>query len=322
MLMVAALCGPLRADIVRTQVITLQQGWNSVLLQVTPSPKDPSLVFSNTPVTMCAMFSGIAPTAQYIQNPPAIQWKRDGWLVWYSPTRPDSFLSTLQALNANKSYLIYSQQAYTWTVQGTVNYALTKWKPNAFNYVGFGVDPQSPPTFGQYFAPSTNHQPYQIYRLNNGQWAQVANPVGTPMQAGEAFWIYCNGSSTYQGPLTVKLDSGQQVSFSSSGQTGMLLGNQTTEPMNVKVQTVANDIGIPLSYVMRGITPGAMVNSTYNLPATYQVPTLTPSQQYGFWLALRREQMVNPTQSALLEITTDTGVQIWVPVQGQNTITQ
>jgi hypothetical protein len=54
----------------------------------------------------------------------------------------------------------------------------------------------------------------------------------------------------------------------------------------------------------------------FDLPATYSLPTLEAGQTTGLYLQLRRDQMTSETQSALLKISTDTGVQMWVPITG------
>jgi hypothetical protein len=316
LLLLLALGSPAQADTVRTQTISLHKGWNAVFLQVTPAVLDPAVVFSNTPVAIAAIHLPMETPVEFIQNPATIQWKKDGWGVWYAPNRPDGFLSSLHAMNGNRAYLLYSSQEFTWQVTGTVTLEPTRWKSSSFNLVGFGVSSQSPPTFDKFFAGSAAHHPYQIYRLVDGLWTQVSDPIRTTMRSGEACWIYCKGGSDYQGPLRVKLAAGQGVSFTDAGESGLSLANESNDPLGVQVQTVANDAGLPLAYLVRGVTQARIDQIAFDLPQTYQLPSLDPGQTTGFWLKLRRDQMTNPTQATLLKISADVGVETWIPVTG------
>jgi hypothetical protein len=308
-----------RADTLRTQTINLQKGWNSVFLQVSPSSRDPGAVFANTPVEIVATYFAVDRAVQYIQNPGSIGWNKDGWAVWYAPSRSDAFLSSLHAVHGNRAFLIFSKQDFTWTVTGAAAFEPIRWKGNSFNLLGLGIDPASPPTFDQFFGPSAAHQPYRIYRLVNGQWMLVANPVSTPINSGEAYWIYCRGGSDYQGPLRARILVGEQIDFGTTSDSWITFANESTDPINIQVQTVASDVGLPLGYTIRGISQGAMVPVTVPLPASYAIPVLEAGDNTSLFLTLRRQELINPLQSALLKVTTDNGVQLWVPVTASQT---
>ncbi|EEF57925.1 hypothetical protein, partial [Pedosphaera parvula] len=251
-----AMVGPVKADLVRTQTINLHKGWNAVFLQVTPLNTNAAAVFSGTPISIVTTYFGGNSSVEFIQNPGAIKWKKDGWGAWYAPGRPDSFLSSLAAIHGNRAYLVYAGQDFTWTIQGTVSFQRTKWKSDSFNLVGFCLDDQSPPTFDKFFTGSSAHKPYKIYRLVNDQWTLVIDPLRTTMKSGEAYWVYCNGGSDYQGPLMARLGGGQAVVFGTTGETWIYLANQSTDPMGLKVETITGDAGLPLAYKIRGVSPG------------------------------------------------------------------
>jgi hypothetical protein len=304
------------ADTSRSQTISLQKGWNSVFLQVTPTNRDPSAVFANTPIEIVATYFAVERAIQYIQNPGSIGWNKSGWAVWYGPNRSDAFLSSLHAVHGNRAFLIFSKQDFTWTVNGTVSFEPIRWKGDSFNLVGVGVDDTSPPTFDQFFTTSAAHQPYRIYRLINSQWTLVVDPIRTVIHSGEAYWIYCRGPSDYQGPLRAKVQSGRGIDFGTASDAWITFGNESSNPMTIQVQTIANDIGLPLGYTVRGVATASMLPVSPPLPATYSLPELEVGDTASFFLKLRREVMTNPTQSALLKITSDSGIQLWVPVTG------
>jgi hypothetical protein len=305
-----------QAETTRTQSISLHKGWNAIELAVTPVDSTPATVFAGTPIAIATTYFGTRTSAQFIQNPTTTEWKKEGWGVWYAPGRPDAFLSTLNAIAGNRAYLIYAKQDFTWTVTGEVTCPKLRWKADAFNLVGFTLDPVSPPTFDKFFAGSTAHRPCRIYQLVNDQWVLVANPVQATMKSGEAYWIYCKGGSDYQGPLQVKMPTGRLALSGSPAEVTLGLSNKGTDPMNITVQTVATDSGLPLSYCIRGVTTAKISDLTFDLPATYQLPTLEAGQTTGIYLRLRRDQMTSGTQSALLKVSTDSGVQLWIPVTG------
>ncbi len=305
-----------QAETTRTQSISLHKGWNAIQLQVTPVDSSTATVFSGTPIAIATTYFGANSSAQFIQNPTTTEWKKEGWGVWYAPGRPDAFLSTLNAITGNRAYLIYAKQDFTWNVTGAVTFSKTRWKSDAFNLVGFSLDPVSPPTFDKFFSGSTAHRPCRIYQLVNDQWTLVANPVQSTMRSGEAYWIYCKGGSDYQGPLLAKLPMGRLALAGSPAEATLGLGNQGSDPMNITIQTIASDGGLPLSYCIRGVTTATIGDLVFNLPASYQLPTLEAGQKTGLYLRLRRDQMTSASQSALLKISTDSGVEIWLPVTG------
>lgn len=305
-----------RASLVRTQTIALHKGWNAVYLAVTPSPADPSTVFANTPVSIAAIFLPRDTPVEYIQNPGTISWKKDGWSVWYAPNRPDTFLSNLHSLAGNQAYLLFAQTACTLQVIGTVSLQSVQWRANSFNFVGFPLDDQSPPTFDQFFNGSTAHQPYRIYHLVNDQWMQISGATLTTMQPGEAFWIYCNGSSSYQGPLSAQVPSSQAITFANNADSYITLANQSPNPMTVRLDTVATDAGLPLTIMLRGVTPTNMTEMVFDLPSSIPIASLEPGAATTVRFGLHRANMTSPTQTTLLKLTTDTGAQVWIPVTG------
>src|SRR5689334_13930156 len=62
------------AEISRTQTITIHRGWNAVYLQVSPTNRDPSAVFANTPFDIVGTYFPVEKAVQYIQNPSSVGW--------------------------------------------------------------------------------------------------------------------------------------------------------------------------------------------------------------------------------------------------------
>ena len=303
------------ADTMRSQAISLHQGWNAIFLQVTPTNARPADCFIGTPVTMVASFIGNGSGVQFVQNPSTNSLNRpNGWLAWYAPGRPDAFLTQLFALSGNASYLVYSQSDFTWSVTGNVVITSVTWKPNSFSLVGFGLDDLSPPTFNQFFDGSAEHHPYRIYRLINDNWTLVDQAQTTQMRSGEAYWIYCKGSSDYQGPLYLKAPVGETLALAGANPVGVLLANKSKNPLSVRVENVSGSSALPLAFVLRAVTETNIVATAFDLPNPYNLPSFDAGESRGFWLTTRTEQMTADTQTGLLKITTDLGTQYWLPV--------
>ena len=224
-----AAAAPARGAVEREQVIPLQSGWNAVFLEVYPAQPDPAVLFSGAPVDMAASLHAASSTAQFIANPGADLFRRAGWGVWYSEERPDAFLKTLHAIVGQQAYLIHATRPWTWTVSGAPVMAETRWEANAYNFAGFSVDPVAPPTFARFFAGSKAHRLDKIYRLRSGAWQRVDNAAGETIRSGEAFWIYCDGASAYQGPLQVETPTRAGLVLAGSS-SALVLRNLTDFP--------------------------------------------------------------------------------------------
>jgi hypothetical protein len=305
------------AENVRPQTISLHKGWNSVFLEVSPTNREPSALFAQTPVAIAATYFAVEKPVQFIQDPGAIGWNKEGWGVWYADNRPDAFLSNLYAVHGNRAFLIFSTQDFVWTVTGTAELAPTRWKNDSFNLVGFGVDAVAPPTFEQFFSGSPAHHPYRIYRLVDGQWMAVTDAVRSTLRSGEAYWVYCNGASDYQGPLRAKIMAGRGIDFGDLSDAWISFANESSDPTRIRVETVGREAPLPLAYTIRGITKGNMLRVSSALPPSYWLPSLEAGESTSLWLKLPREKMTQPVQSTLLKITSDSGVQLWVPVTGR-----
>jgi hypothetical protein len=306
-----------RAEVMRTQTIQLQRGWNAVFLEVFPQVTAPEAVFSNAPISIVAAHFPRLNAVEFVKDPSKINWKKDGWGVWYAPQREDAFLSTLHSVDGNKAYLIYAEADFAWTVEGHVLYERRVWKANSFNFAGFGVDEVSPPTFGKFFGGSRAHAQRRIYRLANGRWEKVATPDATLMKTGEACWVYCDGASDFQGPLSVTIPFGTGVTFggTGSGRASIALANSSTDPMSIKVES--NNGGVPLAYVLKSLSQDQIGELFVDLAPAYSLPVMEAGAQASLILQVRREKMSQGYQTSLVKISSDNGARIWLPVAAQ-----
>lgn len=304
--------------VLRTQTIRLAAGWNAVFLEVEPLNPDPGAVFAGTPVNVVGGFVARATGAQFVSNPGANLFRRAGWGVWYSPDRPDAILKTLHGIHARQGYLIESRQAFTWNITGQVVPEQVRWQPNVFNLVGFSVAETGAPTFAQYFAGSAAHRHDRLYRLEQGGWRKVVDPGGESMRSGEAFWIYCDGASTYQGPLGVEAVFGHQLSLG-RGTDALTLRNATPHPLTPRLEHVATaGPPVPMSVIIRVVGGKSLTETVTAAKAAAAWSQPLPALEAGAAMRLpfeaRLEAMTQAYQTSLLKVSTDLGTVNWLPV--------
>jgi len=296
----------------REQVIHLQRGWNAVFLEVQPAELVPDRLFAGLPVEMVARYFPPRSSVQYISDPAESEWNGPEWGVWHSPSRPESVVGTLKAIHGPASYLIKAEEACVWTVNGRVRWVGRVWRPDSFNLAGFGVRSEGGPTFAQYFAGAQGRVGQRIYELDpQGYWQLVVNPATTRIEAGRAYWVYCDSLTDYGGPLEVAGVGGEQVELGLRHERlDLEFRNHLSQPLTVRVEVAAGDL--PLAC---GGGEGWRMGASWG--AWEQPVELGPVAAGGaevLRVALRREAMTATAQWRLLKVTTSEGICQWVPL--------
>ena len=308
------------AGTLRTQEITLEAGWNAVYLEVNPEDSSLAAVFGDSSVDVVARYLRSAAPFQYVDNPEVDVLSTAGWHVWYADSRPDHFLSTLHDMNGPATLLVHATEAATVLVTGNVIKHRSAWLPNAFSFAGVGLVPGNEPTFAQYFSASPAHQHNRFYRLVKGSWKQVLEPAATPMRAGEAFWAFTDGASNYQGPLEIKILSGEQILFTRADVEEIDLINRASHPLDVTVEhVVSGENPVPLAIQMRVVddpeNPIRFVSLTRpDGNWELEMSTFEAGEARKIPLLPRLEDMTSPAHSSLLRISTDLGTQSFFPI--------
>lgn len=306
--------------LMRTQTLELQPGWNAIYLEVDPAISSPDELFGELPIDMVATYATSTKSAQFIGDPSAEMLNAYGWAVWYAPSRPDGFLSSLYMIYGAKPYLVHALTNLTLSIAGTDVWQTMQWKPDAFNFVGFSVAEQGPPTFGQFFAASPAHNHNKLYRLVQGTWRQVLSPAAESMRSGEAFWIFCDGRSDYTGPLAVTASSGRGVALSSSRGSQLTFRNRTDHPVEFRMEhQVDPDHPIPLSTPVRATddATGDMRVLTLNYGTgnfEQAFPPLEAGEAIRLPLELRLQDTGAGLLTSLIKIITDMGTVTYLPV--------
>lgn len=311
-------------EIQRTQVISLTKGWNSVFLEVQPEDLDPAEAFSGVPVDIVASHYNPNQPTQFVSDPAADLFRETGWNVWYAPERPDAFLTTLFAIYGPRAYLIHARSNFAWEVEGAVVLEPIQWQPDSFNLVGYSLNEQAPPTFAQFFAGSSAHQHNRIYRLMDEHWTRIQDPTAEIMRSGEAFWVYCDGTSGYQGPLDVSttLQAGLVLT---DRPDKLVLRNRTDHPLTPTIEHVpTGNAPVPISVVIQTTDPDQLTGISsmikyVSVPQptgswTLPLPVIEAGKGISVPMEARLEEMTTYLHSSLFKITTDLGTEQWVPV--------
>jgi hypothetical protein len=148
---------------------------------------------------------------EFIQDPSVPVPTQSSWLAYYhGSTTPEELqsliLSNLHAIHGNTAYLIQrgGTAGVNFPVSGEPVVPRANWKPNSFNLTGFHLAAGSEPTYSDFFSSSPAHAGQEVWVLRNNAWEKAL--ATEPMQQGEAFWVFCQGSSQFSGPLGVSLE--------------------------------------------------------------------------------------------------------------------
>lgn len=299
-----------------TQSINLQPGWNAVYLEVQPDSKAPATVFKDLPVESVWTWYDRNSSVEFIRDPSEGLWAQPGWSV-YTTSPEKAAAINLFAIFANRAYLIKlgGTQNVTWTVTGTPATGTTNWTPNSFNLTGFHVNPAAPPSFTTYLSSSPSHKDQAVYRLSTqGAWELIANPAATAIKSGEAYWVYCSGASTYQGPLTVHALGGAIDFGKTSAKSSITLTNNTAETRTVTITFKPSADWFTYQHFNSG-------TGYYEyLKLDTKTIQLSAGRQTNLWLAVRRELFTTGQYqgSGTLEITDDIGSRSMIPVSAEN----
>lgn len=294
-----------------SQSIVLRPGWNAVYLEVQPEVKDPTTVFKDLPVETVWTWFDRGTAIEFIRDPSEGLWAQPGWSV-YAKTADKAAATNLYAILANRAYLIKlaGRQTVTWTVSGTAATGNTVWTADSLNLTGFHVNPANPPTFAEFLAPSPSLKGQPVYRLSvGGAWEQVVNPATTTINPGEAYWVYCSGPSTYQGPVNVQL-IGSMLDFgTTSTLSSITLGNASAATRTVTVKF------LPAAdwFTYQSFNAATGYNEYPKLD-TWTFP-IYAGRQSNLWLAVRWELLPVGMSRGNLEVTDDVGSRRLIPVQ-------
>lgn len=219
-----------------TQNLNLAEGWNAVWLEIEPvyaagdtvlndpavpgddevlsaddarvgQPKAPQDVFTDPAIVTIASPKPLAGLAEFFGDDPGsiATFNQDGWQQWLRTDPAGS--SNLPFVSGNRPYLVEvspGTAAFSLPVTGRAEFFRPTWTADRYNLLGFGI--KGTISFQDFFAPASGTHPLgKVYALaSDGAWS-VVNP-SDPVEDGVAYWIFCNGTSDFMGPVAVDFD--------------------------------------------------------------------------------------------------------------------
>ena len=300
-----------------TQTITLRPGWNAVFLEVQPDVRAPATIFKDLPVESVWTWFDRASSVEFIRDPAEGLWAQPGWSV-YATAPEKSAANNLYAIFANRAYLIKlgGRQNVTWTVTGSPATDKTIWTSDSFNLTGFHVNPANPANFNEFLSSSAAHTGQPVYRLSSqGKWELITTPAATTIKSGEAYWVYCDGASSFQSPVDVRILGSEIYYGTTSGINSVTLDNQSSTARSVTIKFLPSADWF--TYQIFNTTTGY---NEYPKLDTWTLQ-LSAGRQTNIWLAVRRELLTNGISKGILEVTDDVGsrymIQVTVEKQAQ-----
>jgi hypothetical protein len=285
------------------QDIVLRPGWNAVYLYVQPEPSDCDALFASAPfpVESVRAYNSAFSSVQYIQDLNSLISSGPPWIAWVPSNATERFANTLFRLDCGKAYFIKLPDGATTTTWKVVGKPVRKdidWRADACNLVGFQLDKTNPPSFTRFFSGSPAHAGQPIYRMNTtGAWEQATGLQ--PMRDGEAFWIWLDEYSSYQGPVRVETDSRVGLDY---GRTlieqPLRFRNDFTNALTVHLRKAAADsVPAGVEPVKAGEVPLSYwtTNGWLNLPDELVVSSIQPGEERSVRLAVRRRDMTSIT---------------------------
>jgi hypothetical protein len=235
-----ALAGTARAEWA-TQSITLHPGWNAVFVEVQPDDNTCDTVFAGVPIKSVWKWNRKIQLKQFVKNPSELIPKTPDWLIHFPKGEARAFLSDLFAINAGQPYLIElgGTQDVAWEISGRVTTKSLEWLPDSFNLAGFYLDPSVQVSYKDFLQHDQALAGQVVYRVAADGTSVQVDPAKDKMKAGEAFWVYSAGASSYAGPFSAASESVQGLDFSKEFSEGALLvTNATGAEKNITVRVL------------------------------------------------------------------------------------
>lgn len=305
--------GQVEADTVRTQSIALKTGWNAIWLEVDPANDAVAAVFDPAQVDVVARYFTPMTQVRFIEDPSEQAWNTPGWGVWYAPSRAEAFLTSLHAIRGNCAYLVHATSNVTLTISGTVHYRPLRWNSDSYNLTGLPVSETQSPTFQRFFSGAGGRVGAQVYRLVEGSWQKVTNHSTETIRSGEAYWIYCEGKTNYQGPLELRFTGGDGLNLGNGSTTSFVeLANRATSAFSVHA-SVEPGGNLPL---FRSVPDLKNLSAKSEpLSGNTHLGTLGIGGVSQLRLEFRPALSAGSGGSALLKLSTSDGIVLRVPVR-------
>ncbi len=310
---------PVSADPTAGQTLELHPGWNAVFLEVQPAGNTPAEMFGTLPLSSVWAWSPKRGDAEFSRNVSETMYNDSRWLAYFPTNRVESMFNSLFRIYGNKAYLVKLASAsnVTWSLTGVPAIPRYSWKANAFNLAGFPLNPEGTlPDLGAFFAPSSAFKGQAAYRLDGaGTWVAAPQTAAEVMRAGEALWVYAADTADYMGPVSVETADGSGLSFAGIAlEKKLTIANLSAAAVSVQVRNLSGPG--PVSYWRMAGTEAFWDP----LPEPLVVP-LAAGESVTLRISVRREAFAAEVYETVIEVTSDIGTRVRLPLTALKTTT-
>ncbi len=239
---VLALLGPVSAfGQLHQQAFQLDQGWNSIFVEVDAAPADAEALFGPLPIESVWMrapepIEGEGFLCQGPNDTNCREIEDTMWRAWYRPGPGAEAMTTLRLIRGGNAYLINASAATELTIVGVPSGFSPPYRPG-FNLRGFHVvdDPAQTPTLAGYLAPKLASLTPNLQVLQtNGTLAPVS--AASRIVPGRAYWVPATDEFTYDGPVRLGGGAADGVVFGTGiDSLGLTLFNEASRSRNVTI---------------------------------------------------------------------------------------
>lgn len=308
---------PAKAQTSASQAFNLITGWNAIYLEVAPDDPDPNAVFGGGGIEQVSGYFPRLTSAQFTgSGGSGLDFGKEGWLRWNAGASAAPF-NTLGKVLPHRAYLIKAKSDTTLTVNGQVRFHRISWTPDAFNFLGFQVEPGNGPTWRQFFEGSPAHDDLLIYELDlaNGNWGRVAT-ASSQIESGKAYWVYCQGGSDHQGPIDLDFPDFGQLSFGKA--TDVISLDVRNDSLASKIVSVSQNSGLVFDYAVQLLSEGR--TNWLDLSSGASIGPLAPNVSSVFRIALDRlASPLNPQGDAIITFQS-AGMRLRVPAYAETLV--
>jgi hypothetical protein len=301
------------------QTIELKPGWNAVYVELEPFNNNIESIFNGVAIDSVWRWIPKDIGKDFILDPNEGLLNLDGWFGYFPEPKPEAFLSNLYTISANTAYLIKLDDTVnrSITITGTPRLTKIKWRSNSFTFSGLPVVSGNEPSFGDYFSGSTAHSGQPIYKLSSaGVWELVSDPQIEVTKSGEAYWIFTQGPSSYQGLMDITLQQGESLDYRAAFTEMDFAISNLSDVTNFVTLTRLSGNTMPMKFKLVDSETGDV--AWPNLP-TNKVYELQPGEEVFVTLAVDRNNFTEDRMEQVLSISSEQGIR-YLLNSGANTI--
>jgi len=255
------------------------------------------------------------------------------WLVFFPTNRYEAMFNDLYRIYANRCYFIRVEatKSITWSIWGRPAVPRPDWKPNEYNLMGLpfwekfasmkaGPLKDSGISLAEFFEPDAALDGQDVYRLDeDGVWQLVEDPSEEEMRSGEALWVWAAAETDYMGPVKVSVEMGDGLEYGTiRDEASIFIENLSPSYTEVYVWDVSEEEN-PIEYWSLDDDEGGVHVEWRPIYYDGLYLVLEPGETHTVRLAVRREEFEDDILETTIEVLSDLGTRVRIPLSAEST---